>query len=219
MKRRRRARSRSPRPSSTRGAGGVGGVRQDRTDACGSLRERRVRRSPVRRLARRNEIGVRLPRSAVFQHAINTGRRDGEPAGLVALDESLLAQVPEMERHERLGAAERALELDRSDRGVRVVVSPRHVQQRKDGVAYARVGGDLAAGRLLVEDPPLRRLHLLVREGGRSEEHTSELQSRLHLVCRLLLEKKKKKQNKNAGQKQQVLDREQRTDTTLRLTA
>src|SRR2546422_6779473 len=34
------------------------------------------------------------------------------------------------------------------------------------------------------------------RESGprerRSEEHTSELQSRLHLVCRLLLEKKKK---------------------------
>src|SRR2546429_1307091 len=29
----------------------------------------------------------------------------------------------------------------------------------------------------------------------RSEEHTSELQSRLHLVCRLLLEKKKKKDN------------------------
>src|SRR2546422_1404356 len=28
--------------------------------------------------------------------------------------------------------------------------------------------------------------------GPRSEEHTSELQSRLHLVCRLLLEKKKK---------------------------
>src|SRR2546422_2929411 len=30
---------------------------------------------------------------------------------------------------------------------------------------------------------------------SRSEEHTSELQSRLHLVCRLLLEKKKKKTN------------------------
>src|SRR2546429_5616601 len=29
---------------------------------------------------------------------------------------------------------------------------------------------------------------------SRSEEHTSELQSRLHLVCRLLLEKKKKQQ-------------------------
>src|SRR5439155_5015007 len=31
----------------------------------------------------------------------------------------------------------------------------------------------------------------------RSEEHTSELQSRGHLVCRLLLEKKKKKKNSN----------------------
>src|SRR2546422_8604609 len=31
---------------------------------------------------------------------------------------------------------------------------------------------------------------------GRSEEHTSELQSRLHLVCRLLLEKKKKRYDK-----------------------
>src|SRR5687768_17665438 len=31
---------------------------------------------------------------------------------------------------------------------------------------------------------------------SRSEEHTSELQSRLHLVCRLLLEKKKKKKMK-----------------------
>src|SRR5687768_18253404 len=30
------------------------------------------------------------------------------------------------------------------------------------------------------------------RTADRSEEHTSELQSRLHLVCRLLLEKKKK---------------------------
>src|SRR2546422_7603172 len=34
----------------------------------------------------------------------------------------------------------------------------------------------------------------------RSEEHTSELQSRLHLVCRLLLEKKKKKKTKCAEQ-------------------
>src|SRR5712664_4316692 len=33
----------------------------------------------------------------------------------------------------------------------------------------------------------------IVIAGGRSEEHTSELQSRSDLVCRLLLEKKKKK--------------------------
>src|SRR2546429_7381161 len=31
---------------------------------------------------------------------------------------------------------------------------------------------------------------IMVENGQRSEEHTSELQSRLHLVCRLLLEKK-----------------------------
>src|SRR3712207_8274107 len=34
--------------------------------------------------------------------------------------------------------------------------------------------------------------HLQLVETGRSEEHTSELQSRQYLVCRLLLEKKKK---------------------------
>src|SRR2546429_4275079 len=36
-----------------------------------------------------------------------------------------------------------------------------------------------------------RRSFRVPREVPRSEEHTSELQSRLHLVCRLLLEKKK----------------------------
>src|SRR2546422_4458460 len=35
----------------------------------------------------------------------------------------------------------------------------------------------------------------------RSEEHTSELQSRLHLVCRLLLEKKKKKKRRQNKRK------------------
>src|SRR2546422_6609428 len=39
------------------------------------------------------------------------------------------------------------------------------------------------------------------RARRRSEEHTSELQSRLHLVCRLLLEKKKKNAKKVTHQK------------------
>src|SRR2546422_5529011 len=47
---------------------------------------------------------------------------------------------------------------------------------------------------------------------ARSEEHTSELQSRLHLVCRLLLEKKKKpeipnKTRTNALQPHQICSR------------
>src|SRR2546422_9165999 len=41
----------------------------------------------------------------------------------------------------------------------------------------------------------VRHLRRLPPAWGRSEEHTSELQSRLHLVCRLLLEKKKTQDN------------------------
>src|SRR5690349_25151911 len=40
---------------------------------------------------------------------------------------------------------------------------------------------------------PIARVILASRSRRRSEEHTSELQSRRDLVCRLLLEKKKKK--------------------------
>src|SRR5687768_17942531 len=52
-----------------------------------------------------------------------------------------------------------------------------------------------------------RKPALSTRRGGvcqRSEEHTSELQSRLHLVCRLLLEKKKKKKTKMINQNTQT---------------
>src|SRR2546422_5300986 len=45
---------------------------------------------------------------------------------------------------------------------------------------------------LVVRRARVRERHRLLEEPQiRSEEHTSELQSRLHLVCRLLLEKKK----------------------------
>src|SRR3989442_12413110 len=60
----------------------------------------------------------------------------------------------------------------------------------RDGGAAARTVRDVEMDR--------QGLHaaLLDLDGGasasRSEEHTSELQSRPHLVCRLLLEKKKK---------------------------
>src|SRR5947209_17342725 len=56
-----------------------------------------------------------------------------------------------------------------------------------------RLGRRLRAGERLrvvtTEDRRERRTDLVA--GGRSEEHTSELQSRQYLVCRLLLEKKK----------------------------
>src|SRR3712207_6903813 len=46
--------------------------------------------------------------------------------------------------------------------------------------------------RLHVGEEPFEVLEGVGRQPHRSEEHTSELQSRQYLVCRLLLEKKKK---------------------------
>src|SRR3989442_7531477 len=54
---------------------------------------------------------------------------------------------------------------------------PANTRMQKTGTV------DGAAAMKIVDGPDL---------GNRSEEHTSELQSRPHLVCRLLLEKKKK---------------------------
>src|SRR5258707_5662910 len=50
-----------------------------------------------------------------------------------------------------------------------------------------------AAGRLVSSEPVDHGRERRGDPGARSEEHTSELQSRQYLVCRLLLEKKKKK--------------------------
>src|SRR5436305_9863206 len=51
----------------------------------------------------------------------------------------------------------------------------------------------------------------LLRAIARSEEHTSELQSRPHLVCRLLLEKKKKNNKKNITLKKKRQTKHQNT--------
>src|SRR3712207_7780864 len=56
-----------------------------------------------------------------------------------------------------------------------------------EGAVPGAAGG---VGRAGVDRPPLPRAQAQLRP--RSEEHTSELQSRQYLVCRLLLEKKKK---------------------------
>src|SRR2546421_849830 len=67
-------------------------------------------------------------------------------------------------------------------------------QRRRNRVVFRRV-----RPRLLLASNSPRRRELLLEAGfdfeifvPRSEEHTSELQSRSDLVCRLLLEKKKK---------------------------
>src|SRR5688572_32205900 len=67
---------------------------------------------------------------------------------------------------------------------VKVKEGERSRIQAYEGVCIARSGGGLQ------ESFTVRKISY-----GRSEEHTSELQSQSNLVCRLLLEKKKK-QNK-----------------------
>src|SRR3989449_3979498 len=74
----------------------------------------------------------------------------------------------------------RSLPAERRDQLVEVAAGQRHHRSVED-----RGRGALVLAKLRVDLAPDREM--------RSEEHTSELQSRLHLVCRLLLEKKKKK--------------------------
>src|SRR5207253_5448543 len=69
---------------------------------------------------------------------------------------------------------------------VRADFSERHVDLNKSWLRhFEKVRAQIPDDETISEP---RRLFI----GARSEEHTSELQSRGHLVCRLLLEKKKK---------------------------
>src|SRR2546422_5937396 len=56
---------------------------------------------------------------------------------------------------------------------------------------------NMALNASVADGGEIGRAQAVQAEAARSEEHTSELQSRLHLVCRLLLEKKKKELRNN----------------------
>src|SRR3712207_1305581 len=80
------------------------------------------------------------------------------------------------------GGAQRPRARDRRARGR----PPHERPDRREALPERQDGREPPAQHL----PQARRE--LARRGRRSEEHTSELQSRQYLVCRLLLEKKKK---------------------------
>src|SRR2546422_4743750 len=67
---------------------------------------------------------------------------------------------------------------------------PAHDLAERRVLEIREPGAALALGQEEVPEPALTRGRFQLLH-DRSEEHTSELQSRLHLVCRLLLEKKK----------------------------
>src|SRR3712207_7398896 len=69
---------------------------------------------------------------------------------------------------------------------------PAQAVQHRHPAEHARRPAELAAsGGLRISDCGLRIEDAPAARAGRSEEHTSELQSRQYLVCRLLLEKNK----------------------------
>src|SRR5438105_10213363 len=115
----------------------------------------------------------------------------------------LIVPPKALEQIRRLFAADDALEIARSDNHIgfraggtlvfsRLIEGPypnyeQVIPRENDKVATADKAAMAAA---------LRRMSVVASDQTRSEEHTSELQSRVDLVCRLLLEKKKKKKKR-----------------------
>src|SRR3712207_7239368 len=75
---------------------------------------------------------------------------------------------------------------------VRVNTVSGAVTMRLDDGVPARYRIHTVSGKLQLDDSAVRGTRGSFTGSYRSEEHTSELQSRQYLVCRLLLEKKKK---------------------------
>src|SRR3989449_2481169 len=116
------------------------------------------------------------------------GRQGGAPTprSMVADNDLALGQIVRSEEHTRAwdSLALFVLEDDAQD-------GPDHVDAHRSVLLvaspYARHG--IVDSTFYTTSSVVRSIGLIL--GLRSEEHTSELQSRLHLVCRLLLEKKK----------------------------
>src|SRR6266699_5695064 len=94
----------------------------------------------------------------------------------------------------------------------------RMLDRRTRAQAFLRLGDDDAAYLEFLRwtDGVIQTRRLGFGPDSRSEEHTSELQSRPHLVCRLLLEKKKKQQKLLIGLKQNILNKTQKPQLTIR---
>src|SRR3989440_5907727 len=80
-----------------------------------------------------------------------------------------------------------------STKSAPAAATSRRASSDVSGVGNPAVRYGMSAARRVPAFPRMARQRAAIR---RSEEHTSELQSRSDLVCRLLLEKKKKKRCK-----------------------
>src|SRR5688572_17850604 len=124
--------------------------------------------------------------SIVIQESIRNAPRDRRPARRDSV-------TPELERSAFADAGARDL-LHRA-RAARMAQDSS--LQSYDAKTYQRISVGLGF-RAIGRERLLARTEVASRVKWRSEEHTSELQSQSNLVCRLLLEKKKKKTNEKA---------------------
>src|SRR5438132_10424922 len=99
-----------------------------------------------------------------------------------------------MARHERYWATSSGAGTTRSGSTTSAVATPRKRRPNRARREWHTTIGSRASGNNLIDAPS---------PTSRSEEHTSELQSHSDLVCRLLLEKKKKKRKNEYINKQE----------------
>src|SRR2546422_8224411 len=97
-------------------------------------------------------------------------------------NDTATTEIYTLSLHDALPISDERAELGRDQPGGAAARRGQARSRRPQGPAHGGGRGHEGQGA----DRRLRHL--------RSEEHTSELQSRLHLVCRLLLEKKKKEE-------------------------
>src|SRR5690554_7421986 len=121
-----------------------------------------------------SKINLIKPKNRMFYRLFHQGAKD------VSLDKTGRILIP-TSHMERVGLKKEAMLIAYNDR-IEIWDKAKYFEMIESSMSEFADLADEVMGNL-------------GNEGERSEEHTSELQSRPHLVCRLLLEKKKRPQS------------------------
>src|SRR5271163_5131763 len=115
--------------------------------------------------------------AAFYRSALRSDPKNNE-----LLDRAFISSVADGDIDEAVKLADRILTIDKSNRVARLVVGVRDLKAKKYASAQLNINQS-------IRGPITDLVATLLSGWARSEEHTSELQSRSDLVCRLLLEK------------------------------
>src|SRR5690348_8305587 len=161
-----------------------------------------------------DEVGTMLSFSAAAERMF--GHAEAE---VVGRNVKMLMPSPDRDRHDQylvnylttgrrkiigIGRVTTALHSDGSTFPIELSVGEAWLGERRIFTGFIRDLTERQNTLLRLQDLQSELAHVgRKRDGHRSEEHTSELQSPVHLVCRLLLEKKKKKNTNKAKENRQ----------------